>query len=548
MPKRSPLSTLFSFFAGTPAARRSRAAVEPTTLGVEDLERREMMAGDVKFASGVLTITGDATANTAQVSIKGSQVQASVSWAKGAGTAGSVVRSYAASTVKEIRFTGLAGDDKFTNATAIKSNANGGDGNDLLQGGTGIDLLYGGAGNDQLKGGGGNDSLYGDAGNDALEGQAGDDLLAGGEGDDVFVFSGMLLGSDRVADKPGQDTLDFRGFSAGGIKVDLASTSLQTIESKDLMLKLDYADAVDHVFGSKFNDMISGNALANHLSGGDGNDVLVGRTGNDKLYGEKGNDDLRGDDGDDLLDGGAGRDTFNDGRGWDHFKDDFVLFLNGATLDDVEQGESPVCAVLAPIGAAIGRRDWSAYVKAVGKNQFDVKLFDQRGVAYWERVTFDGTWSDQDATPTVSGDGLMIEAWVVILQRAVLERHGVNWNALDTTWAKGWQTLDEGLQAIAGGFPSWNSITNVSAAWLAKTVDVKLVAAATKASGAGDGILSSHGYAVLDVYQQGSAWFVSLYNPWGVDSAKGALTGADDGRIVVSWAVFTRNFVQVAWI
>jgi Ca2+-binding RTX toxin-like protein len=50
--------------------------------------------------------------------------------------------------VKEIVFIGDAGDDQFTNSTALKSTLNGGDGNDTVRGGSGADFLIGGFGQD----------------------------------------------------------------------------------------------------------------------------------------------------------------------------------------------------------------------------------------------------------------------------------------------------------------------------------------------------------------------------------------------------------------
>jgi Ca2+-binding RTX toxin-like protein len=99
--------------------------------------------------------------------------------------------------VKSILFNGGAGDDSFTNNTAIRSIAHGGAGNDHLTGGRGKDLLEGDAGNDVLDGRSGDDVLDGGAGNDHLNGDDGHDVLRGGPGrdvgqnDDGDVSSGM---------------------------------------------------------------------------------------------------------------------------------------------------------------------------------------------------------------------------------------------------------------------------------------------------------------------------------------------------------------------
>ena len=78
--------------------------------------------------------------------------------------------------------------------------------------------------------------------------------------------------------------------------------------------------------GTKLNDILRGNALANTMLGlaGDdklfglgGNDTLKGGVGNDKLYGGAGDDKLFGDAGNDRLFGGAGADTLEGGAGAD---------------------------------------------------------------------------------------------------------------------------------------------------------------------------------------------------------------------------------------
>ena len=52
--------------------------------------------------------------------------------------------------VTDIVFNGYAGNDSFTNKTAINCEAHGGDGDDKLIGGYGYNYLYGDAGNDNL--------------------------------------------------------------------------------------------------------------------------------------------------------------------------------------------------------------------------------------------------------------------------------------------------------------------------------------------------------------------------------------------------------------
>lgn len=129
-----------------------------------------------------------------------------------------------------------------------------------------------GAGIDQLFGGLGDDTLMGGAGNDVLEGGLGADALIGGAGSDAADYS----------------------RAASAVVVDLASRGVAGEAAGDTY------DGIERVEGSRFADIIRGDAGINSLGGRLGDDLLEGRGGNDVL---------RGGDGADTLDGGAGRDT-----------------------------------------------------------------------------------------------------------------------------------------------------------------------------------------------------------------------------------------------
>ncbi|MEP3889219.1 MAG: hypothetical protein ABJN69_02060 [Hellea sp.] len=153
------------------------------------------------------------------------------------------------------------------NDTINGSDANeflyGEDGNDVINGGGGIDRIYGGAGNDVQRGQEGNDTLYGSAGADQLN---------GGVGTDVANYS---LATAAVA----------LSLATGGTLGEAAGDTYFGIES---------------VYGSDFNDALTGSNGTNDLRGGEGDDILDGAGGNDRLYGG---------DGADSLTGGSGIDT-----------------------------------------------------------------------------------------------------------------------------------------------------------------------------------------------------------------------------------------------
>ena len=250
------------------------------------------------------------------------------------------------------------------------------DGDDLINGGGGIDRIYGGAGDDIQRGQDGNDTLYGSAGADQLNGGTGFDVanysqalsavgvnlhtggtLGDATGDSYFGieavygsdFDDNLVGNigvnelrggdgdDRIFGQEGNDRL-FGGAGAdllnGNAGID---TVFYTTATTGVTLNLATGGAVgdaagdsfyfvEWVFGSDFDDNITGDAGNNRLEGRDGNDTLNGAGGNDRLLGGDGNDTIAGGDGidtifgqagDDVMTGGAGNDFFFGGEGAD---------------------------------------------------------------------------------------------------------------------------------------------------------------------------------------------------------------------------------------
>ena len=270
--------------AGRHQRRRllSRKEVYAATLGVEGLEPRVVLAAGVGFdrTTRTLSIVGSEGNDSAEVRQQGANVVVSL-----ASAAGRFSRAVNASQVTRVVFTGRAGNDTFTNLTAISSRADGGAGNDFLSGGRAADTLVGGEGEDQLLGDAGNDVLDGGAGNDAAWGGAGKDRVMGGVGQDQ-LFGGD--GTDDMWGGVGNDMLD------GGV-------------------------GNDTVRGEDGSDMLVAGAGNDTISGGGGADVLMGGAGNDALEGGDGDDRLDGELGTDLLVGGAGLDREVDAQ--DRFVD-----------------------------------------------------------------------------------------------------------------------------------------------------------------------------------------------------------------------------------
>ncbi|MFC3384249.1 calcium-binding protein [Couchioplanes azureus] len=76
---------------------------------------------------------------------------------------------------------------------------------------------------------------------------------------------------------------------------------------------------VEHVTGTPYADVLTGNDEANWLDGSRGNDKIDGREGDDKLVGDAGNDTIDGAGGDDWISDGTGADIASGGYADDTF-------------------------------------------------------------------------------------------------------------------------------------------------------------------------------------------------------------------------------------
>jgi Ca2+-binding RTX toxin-like protein len=255
---------------------------------------------------------------------------------------------------------GGAGDDTLYGAGgADRLTGNGGHdvlsgdaGNDTLSGGAGEDYLLGGAGNDSLDGGadadwasyedataavkvdlnlttaqntlgGGTDTLknienlYGSAFNDTLlgnglsnylHGGAGADSLFGANGDDHLDGG---AGNDTLNGGNGDDVVSYENGIVGGVTLDLNLTTAQAngAHGTDTLI------SIEAIWGSGYDDKLTGNTADNYLYGGAGNDLLKGGAGADVLDGATDNDTIVGGAGADDLTGGAGDDLFQFANG-----------------------------------------------------------------------------------------------------------------------------------------------------------------------------------------------------------------------------------------
>jgi Ca2+-binding RTX toxin-like protein len=155
------------------------------------------------------------------------------------------------------------------------SEITGGTGDDFISGGLGDDRFDGGDDDDFLIGNGGDDTLIGGKGRDEFEAGAGADQIDGG------------VDKDRVSYENSGDGVEF--YWQNGKLVGYGGEA-----------EGDTLTSIEYLVGSKFNDVLEANKLADStleglsgadtLSGGDGADYLLGGAGGDTLDGRAGGD------------------------------------------------------------------------------------------------------------------------------------------------------------------------------------------------------------------------------------------------------------------
>jgi Ca2+-binding RTX toxin-like protein len=183
-----------------------------------------------------------------------------------------------------------------------------GDESDTIKGSATNDTIYAGGGADRIYGNDGDDRLFGEAGRDYLRGDAGDDTLLGGTENDTLVGGS---GADTLNGGEGKDRADYRA-SLEAVSVNLASGEVSGGDATG-----DTLISIEDIYGSAFDDTLTGNTENNTLLGNGGNDILNGGGGADYLRGDAGDDTLLGGTENDTLVGGTGADTLNGGEGKD---------------------------------------------------------------------------------------------------------------------------------------------------------------------------------------------------------------------------------------
>ena len=163
------------------------------------------------------------------------------------------------------------------------------------------------------------DSITGDSGANYLRGYLGNDILIGGDGNDFLQGD---AGADTMDGGGGLDWA-YYASSQNGLSINLGDANQNTGEASG-----DSYISIENVFGTKFDDIITGDSGDNYLRGFTGDDIINGGAGNDILRGEAGSDTF-------VFGFGTGSDTvtdFNDAEDWL----DFSAFSGGGEINPAD--------------------------------------------------------------------------------------------------------------------------------------------------------------------------------------------------------------------
>ncbi|MFN3350903.1 matrixin family metalloprotease [Pseudorhodoplanes sp.] len=116
------------------------------------------------------------------------------------------------------------------------------------------------------------ENLIGTSQNDRLTGDAGDNILEGG------------IGADRLDGGAGFDTASYLG-AASGVTVNLTKPKLNAGEAAG-----DTYNSIERIFGSQFDDILTGGKGIEAVMGGAGDDIISGGAKIDELTGGSGRD------------------------------------------------------------------------------------------------------------------------------------------------------------------------------------------------------------------------------------------------------------------
>ena len=212
------------------------------------------------------------------------------------------------------------------------------------------------------------------------------------------------------------------------------------------------------------------------------------------------------------------------------------LFVNGPAYGDIIQGQLGDCYFVAALAsvAKFSPQVIQQMVTDNGDGTFTIRFYNA-GVADYVTV-------DRDLATTSSGaieyagvggnfNNSGNELWVALIEKAYAQINEEGW--LGHTASNSYAAIDSGysdlaIEQISGANAAWTWNTSATAATLISKVSTgKFTVLASKATNPGNGVIESHGYALIG-YTAATGKF-TLYNPWG-------------STISLTWAQIQQSF------
>jgi hypothetical protein len=239
-----------------------------------------------------------------------------------------------------------------------------------------------------------------------------------------------------------------------------------------------------------------------------------------------------------------------------------------AAMSDVRQQKAGTCVILSTMAGVV--RQAAGYyagglmtnrIRSLGRNLYDVYL---PGANEWQRVYFDGVFSQNDPMPEVGLQG-QAKYWTILMQRAVLQHYGVDWGVLNyKEWpnAQNWQDTKDVLHLLTGlrSYESGYGDLSTPEHLLGFLWENDILVTVTRKNGepfGGNPFIpgsigeTTHQWVITSVFQRKGQWYVELYNPWGIDGGwsanydgVGPDTNPNDGLVTVHWTHFKLWFAD----
>jgi hypothetical protein len=227
---------------------------------------------------------------------------------------------------------------------------------------------------------------------------------------------------------------------------------------------------------------------------------------------------------------------------------DGQLFIDGATADDVVQGQLSDCYFHAAVAAIAERQP--GYLESCFREEADGSIsvrfysFDKEGqrTEHWQRI--DAQLPMQNGRLRYGRARDPKELWLPLLEKAYaafkgdydsIGYGGASKDVMEALLGRQGRTVE--LQG-ADPYALFRELSTALAEGQCLTADT----AGKGPMYLGTGVSGNHMYTVTGVSEEDGVQYVHLRNPWGVVEPKG--NGPDDGRFKLTLAEFQKMFVN----